>query len=76
MICGKGMNSYKTVKSCKGLSHKEPRKGRRYYVQMPKSNSVDWLVASRRVEPVELHNSTASGRTKKKGGVLAWLKGH
>ena len=36
---------------------------------MPEYNSVDWLVASRRVEPVELHNSTASSGTKKKGGV-------
>ena len=64
MICGKGMTPHKTVKSCKGLSHKEARKGRGYYVQMPKSTSVDWLVASRRVEPVELHNSTVSDENK------------
>ena len=75
MICKEGMTSHKTVKSCKGLSHKANRKGRGYYIRMPKYNSVDWLVASRRVERVELHNSTASGGTKKKGGVLAWLKG-
>lgn len=74
MICGKGMNSYKTVKSCKGLSHKEERNGRGYYIRMPKSTSVDFVKKSRVVEPVELHNSTASGRTKKKGGFLEWLK--
>ncbi len=76
MICGKGMSSYKTVKSCKGLSHKEARKGRGYYVQMPKSNSVDWLVASRRVEPVELHNSTVKEENSVIKEVIRWLKGH
>jgi hypothetical protein len=64
MICGKGMNSYKTVKSCKRLSHKEARKGRGYYIQMPKSTSVDFVKKSRVVEPVELHNSTVSEENK------------
>lgn len=76
MICGKGMSSYKTVKSCKGLSHKKERNGRGYYIRMPKSTSVDFVKKSRKVEPVELHNSTVSSGTKKKRGVLAWLKGH
>ena len=58
MICGKGMSSYKTVKSCEGLSHKEERNGRGYYIRMPKSTSVDFVKKSRKVEPVELHNST------------------
>lgn len=64
MICGKGMSSYKTVKSCKGLSHKEPKKGRGYYIRMPKSTSVDFVKKSRKVEPVELHNSTVSEENK------------
>ena len=64
MICGKGMNSYKTVKSCKGLSHEEERKGRGYYIQMPKSTSVDFVKKCREIEPVELHNSTVSGENK------------
>ena len=59
MICGKGMNSYKTVKSCKRLSHKEERNGRGYYIRMPKSTSVDFVKKCREIEPVELHNSTA-----------------
>jgi hypothetical protein len=58
MICGKGMNSYKTVKSCKGLSHKEARKGRGYYIRMPKSTSVDFVKKCREIEAEELHNST------------------
>ena len=58
MICGKGMSSYKTVKSCRGLSHKEKREGRGYFIRMPKSTSVDFVKKCREIEPVELHNST------------------
>lgn len=58
MICGKGMNSYKTVKSCKGLSHKVKKEGRGYYIRMPKSTSVDFVKKCREIEAEELHNST------------------
>lgn len=70
MICGKGMNPYKTVKSCKGLPHKEKRKGRGYYIQMEEPSSVDWLRASRRVHKDELGSRTI----KKEGGWKTWLK--
>lgn len=64
---------YKRVPQSISVLHNRPRKGANAYTKMDEPTSVDWLVASRKVEPVELHNSTASGRTKKKGGILAWL---
>lgn len=74
MICGKGMSSYKTVKSCKGLSHKEARKGRGYFIRMPKSTSVDFVKKCREIEPVELHNSTVSEENKIIKEVKKWLR--
>ena len=75
MICKDSVKpkDYKRVPQGISVLHNRPRKGANAYTKMPKSTSVDWLVASRRVEPVELHNSTASGGTKKKGGVATWL---
>lgn len=76
MICGKGMNPYKTVKSCKGLSHKEERNGRGYYIRMPKSTSVDFVKKCREIEAEELHNSTAKEENSVIKEVIRWLKGH
>ena len=76
MICGKEMNSYKTVKSCKRLSHKEARKGRGYYIRMPKSTSVDFVKKCREIEAEELHNSTVKEENSVIKEVIRWLKGH
>lgn len=76
MICRDSVKrgDYKRVPQGISVLPNTKRKGAKAYTKMPKSTSVDWLVASRRVEPVELHNSTASGRNKKKGGFIEWLR--
>lgn len=68
------MNSYKTVKSCKRLSHKEERNGRGYYIRMPKSTSVDFVKKCREIEAEELHNSTAKEENKIIKEVKKWLR--
>lgn len=75
MICRDTLKrrDYKRVPQGISVLHNRPRKGANAYTKMPEKTSVDWLVASRKVEPVETLSSTVSSRTRKRR-LLPWLK--
>lgn len=66
MICRDSFKGgdYKKIPQGISVLSNTKRNGRGYYIKVPKSNSVDWLKSSRKVEPVELHNSTVSDENK------------
>lgn len=78
MICRDSVKrgDYKRVPQCISVLPNTKRKGAKAYTKMPKNTSVDWLVASRKVEPVELHNSTVKEENSVIKEVIRWLKGH
>lgn len=78
MICRDSVKrgDYKRVPQGISVLSNTKRKGAKAYTKMPKSTSVDWLVASRKVAPVELHNSTVSEENSIIKEVIRWFKGH
>ena len=77
MIVREKMGAYKTIKSCGALSHKSERKGSSGYTKMPKHDSVDWLLASRRVAPVkDTESFTVSSRIPILTKVIRWFGLH
>lgn len=67
---------YKRVPQGISVLHNRPRKSANAYTKIPEKTSVDWLVASRKVEPVELHNSTVKEENSIIKEVIRWLKSH
>lgn len=61
-----------------GCLEKRNRKGKGEYTRVPASTSIDWLLASRKVEPVEVMTFTEDRETKsfkdRLKEVKEWLK--
>lgn len=78
MICKDSFKrgDYKRVPQGISALSNTKRKGRGYYIKMPKSTSVDFVKKCREIEAEELHNSTAKEENSVIKEVIRWLKGH